>query len=166
MSKLIIVCGLGGSGKTTIAKALSKKLNIVCFHKDSIKTALFDELNFPTTDTYKLFFKLAEEQISNHVDVIIESSFTYKSDLQLLKHWLKKYDVELFCVICDIDRGTRRQRIKSRPRHDCHRAADLKLIENLTTESCDYSRLPGKLIDITTNKPIEKTIRQICTEIT
>jgi adenylate kinase family enzyme len=40
MSKVIIVCGLPGSGKTTLSRELSKRLGIVCLHKDSIKEKL------------------------------------------------------------------------------------------------------------------------------
>lgn len=42
MSKLIIVAGMPGVGKTTLAKELSQKLNIPCLHKDSIKEKLYD----------------------------------------------------------------------------------------------------------------------------
>ena len=42
MTKLIIICGLPGSGKTTLASELSKQTGIVCLHKDSIKEKLFE----------------------------------------------------------------------------------------------------------------------------
>ena len=165
MSKLIIVCGLGGSGKTTTAKALSKKMNIVCFYKDSLKAALFDELEFSTNDTYKLFFKLAEEQIKNNIDLIIEAPFVYREDIKLIDNWLKKYRVNLFCVICEIDEKIRTQRIEVRPRHICHAKADIRLKEKTEKELFDFLQLPGKHIKVSTNKSIDNIVSQIISEI-
>ena len=71
MQKLIIVCGLPASGKTTIASALSKDLKIACLHKDSIKENLYEIMEMETLEDSKkvglysimLQFRLAEEML-------------------------------------------------------------------------------------------------------
>ncbi len=165
MSKLIIVCGLSGSGKTTLANGLSKKLNVVCLHKDTIKVGLFEKLNFCTPDAYKLYFYLIEEQLKNEVDLIIESPFIYEQDIKILKDWLKKYRIDLLCVVCNIDDKTRKERIENRPRHECHKEADKNSIKNLKSQVHTYSDLPGKIINLETNKSTDILINEVINEI-
>lgn len=161
MSNLIVVCGFGGSGKTTLAKAISAKTNIVCFHKDSIKAALSDRLNFETNNTYDFFIALAEEQIKNNVDILIEAPFSYKNDIELFESWIRKYNINLYCVVCSIDSKTRRQRVESRERHKCHEEADMKLKKELESESFDFQKFPGAIINITTDKSVDELVEQV-----
>ncbi|MBU0661013.1 ATP-binding protein [Patescibacteria group bacterium] len=161
MSKLIIICGLAGTGKSTLARELSKRLNICCLHKDTIKAGLYEKLNFHTEDSYKLYFHLAEDQVKNNVDLIMESPFIFEGDRKILKKWQKKYKIDLTCIICSADVETRKKRILTRERHDCHREADKKLLKNLTPKDVDYSKLPGRKIEIITDKPVEKLVENI-----
>ncbi len=161
MSKLIVVCGLGGSGKTTTAKELSKQLNIVCLHKDKIKATVHDVLDVLTPKALNLLLKFTEEQISNGVDLIIEGPFNFKEDAAIFEKWQEKFKVNLFFVICSADNITRKDRVLSRERHACHQEADEKLLSQIETESFDYSVMPGKHINITTNKPTEEIIKSI-----
>jgi len=93
MQKLIIVCGLPGSGKTTLAKELSRKLKITCIHKDSIKENLYEILELSTLEDSKriggqsiqLLYKLTEEQLENGLDLIIEAPFYFEEDYEIFK---------------------------------------------------------------------------------
>lgn len=161
MSKLIIVCGLGGSGKTTTAKALSKKLNIVCLHKDKIKAVVHDVLELQTPKALSLLLKLTEEQIANEVDLIIEGPFNFKEDALIFERWKEKYKLDLSFIICSTDVQTRINRIESRERHACHADADVKLLNQIKTEVFDYSIMPGRQIKIVTNQATEKLIEDI-----
>ncbi|MFC1608632.1 AAA family ATPase [Patescibacteria group bacterium] len=88
MSKLIIVCGLPGAGKTTLACELSRKTRIHCIHKDFIKENLCEFLDVSGLDdskkiglvSVKLMFSMIEEYLKNGVDLIVESPFNYKED--------------------------------------------------------------------------------------
>lgn len=161
MNKLIVVCGLGGSGKTTTAEELSKKLNIVCFHKDKIKAAIHDVLELLTPNALNLLLKFTEEQLKNEVDLIIEGPFNFKEDALIFEKWQKKYNIDLFFVVCSVDKLVRRERVVSRERHVCHQEADEKLLNQIETEYFDYSIMPGKHINITTNLPTEQLVEKI-----
>lgn len=164
MSKLFIVCGLGGSGKTTIARALSQRLNLVCFFKDTIKEALHDQLGLVTRDSYKLYHRLVEEQVANGVDIMMELTFAFEPDVEMLKEWMERYDLEIINIVCRVDDETRRKRITTRGRHVCHEEGDAEALKNLD-QVFDYSRLPGRKIMATTDRETQEVIKEVLQQL-
>jgi predicted kinase len=165
MSKLIVVCGLGGTGKTTLANALSKELNIACIHKDSIKAILYDKLGVVTEKTFLAFKAFVEEQLANGVNIIIEATFDFAEDAQLLRAWQDKYELELVCIICSVDNAERKRRILSRERHISHQDADLKQLQNIEIAHFDYSIMPGKHIAISTASSLQESVRAATSQL-
>jgi predicted kinase len=171
MSKLIVVCGLPGSGKTTLAKELSKKLNIVHINKDSIKEALYEIENLSTLDHSKevgfraflLEMRLAEEQISNNVDLILESPFRHEQDQQQLVEWQEKYQLNLYSIICQIPENERNTRFRSRPRHKAHHDHERDFEIHDDPDSF-YKNMPGQHLWLTTNKPVSNLIEEVCSK--
>lgn len=162
--KLIIICGLPGSGKTTLAKELSKKINTVCLHKDSIKESLYDIFKMKTLEDSKsigkksvdLLFDLAEEQLGRGLDLIIEAPFNFSEDYKIFKKWQSKYDIALYSIICSVDSIIRKNRISNRPRHQAHH--DTERGDFMMNIKCNYRNIPGKQIKIITNKKTEVLI--------
>jgi len=173
MSKLIIVCGLPGSGKTTLAKELSKKMKITCIHKDSIKECLFDSFEFSTLDDSKklgkpsilTLFRLAEEQIVNDINIIIEAPFNFSDDYQLFNQWKKKYNLEIISIICSVDREERKKRFRERERHHSHHDVDRKLYSSIDEVEYDYATIPGKQIRIKTELNVNDLVGNIISQI-
>lgn len=66
--RLILVCGPGGAGKTTLADLLSRELNIACLHKDDVKTALYD-VGIETPHSFRIFQTLVERLLADRVDL-------------------------------------------------------------------------------------------------
>ena len=173
MSRLFVVCGLPATGKTTLAKALSKELNIVCLHKDIIKETLYDLLQMSNLDdsrkigciSLRLLFKLTEEYLENNVDLIIESPFYFQEDIDLFKLWIEKYGIDLYCIVCEIDNEIRHQRFVTRPRHESHHDVD-RLMEKKDQEVIDrltfnYDLMPGKVFKVSTDKTSKKIIQNV-----
>jgi predicted kinase len=160
-SKLVIICGLPGSGKTTLARELSKKINIPCLHKDSIKESLYDIFKMKTLEDSKsigkksvdLLFDLTEEQLERGLDLMIEAPFNFSEDYNLFEKWQTKYNLNLYSVICSIPSKTRKDRINDRPRHRAHH--DTERGNFLMNIQCNYKNIPGKQIKIITNETVE-----------
>jgi len=165
MSKLIIVCGLAGSGKTTLSHELSRKLNICALHNDTIKEALHELLDSQVTDARELYYFLAEEQMKNNVDLILDSPFLSDRSIERLKKWEEQYDLDIICVICKVSVDIRKKRILERNRDACHKENDKRLIENLSDVKVDYKRLPGIHIEVKTDEPQENLVENIIKEL-
>lgn len=166
MSKLIIVCGYPGTGKTTLASALSRELALPCLHKDFLKEYLYDSFEMSTLEDSKwvgkvtigLLYQLAEQQIRRGVDLIIESPFNYTDDYKMLYEWTEKYDLEIISVVCTLEETERQKRIADRPRHRSHHDGDRELG---TANNAIFESMPGKKIVIECNKPVEEMVNEI-----
>lgn len=170
MSKLIIVCGLPGSGKTTLAKELSKKLKIACFHKDTLKEELFELFDGKNLEdsmsigkkTVKLLFRLVEEQLSKGIDVIMESPFNFPEDYQTFTGWKEKYQLDLYSLICLVDKKIRKERFFSRDRHRSHLDGER---EANFDDKYDYKDIPGKQIYITTDESADTLAEKVISQL-
>lgn len=168
-----MVCGLAGSGKTTLASELSKKLKITYLNRDYIKELIFEGMGFSTYEeskkagisAFNVFFHLAEQQIARGVDIIMEAVFNHPEDYKILKEWENKYDLEIVSIICSIDRDERERRYYDRPRHQAH--FDKNVAANHFSDGLeyDYEQIPGKQIRITTNRNIGELIDDVCRDM-
>lgn len=176
MSKLIVFCGYHGTGKTTLAKKLSKILKIPCLHKDSFKEPIYKFMDCQTFDdsvksgycSIMTLLNVAEDQIKNRVDLIIESPFNHQESADRFKEWVKKYKIDLYCVICSLDEKTRMSRwenrlaVRDKSHHDRERLARM---DKSIKQSFDFEIMPEKKIRVESNKDINELIEVIIKEI-
>lgn len=173
MSKLIIVCGLPGSGKTTLANALSGKIKVACIHKDHIKERFFESMKLSSLEdskcigkpTIDVALRLTEDQLKNGVDIILEAPFNFPEDYPLFETWQKKYKLDLYSVVCLIDFEERRRRYCERERHFAHFDKERGVDHLANGPEYDYASIPGKQIRITTNESVGVLVEKVIKEI-
>ena len=78
---LIIVCGLPGSGKTTLARALSRRLKAVLLSSDAIRKGLFPKPSYSDEEKRAVYDEMAlraGRELASGKDVIADATF-YKA---------------------------------------------------------------------------------------
>jgi hypothetical protein len=95
---------------------------------------------------------LAEENMSRGVDVILESTFNYESEGEVLGSWKEKYRADIYTLVLEIDEEERKSRFETRERARCHHDKKREYGE-LT---CDYAFMPEKKLFLRSDEPVEK----------
>lgn len=167
MPKLIIICGLPGTGKTTLANELSKKLQIFCLHKDTVKESLYESLKMNSLEdsrllgypSVKVTLDLAEENLSRGVDVIIESPFNFENDKTAFEALQKKYSLNIFTIVLQLDDVNRKNRFLKRERHSAHHDTERERQYEYTLSI--YEHMPEKKIFLNSEKSISDLTEEV-----
>lgn len=112
MSRLIVLAGLPGVGKTTLARALAKRLGAVHLRIDTIEQALGGEL---TDEGYRVAYGVAEDNLRLGLDVVADSVNPIALTRQAWRAAAARAGAELveLEVVCG-DPGEHRRRVETR----------------------------------------------------
>lgn len=146
---LVIVNGLPGTGKTTLARDLAARLGFPIIGKDDIKESLFDSLGAADrawsvklgAATYRLLYLVAERLMEGGASFMLESVFTVEQDAVPLGDLVRRHGyavVEVHCTASpDVLLERFGRRAAARERHPGHAEA-----ENLAAFRADLASRP------------------------
>ena len=105
---LIIVCGLQGPGKSTVAKKITEKINSVLLRTDVIRRELVKNPQYTKEEiekTYNEMFSRTQKFLSENKNVILDATFAKQENRSRAKEIAKKVDINLKIVevICAED---------------------------------------------------------------
>lgn len=110
------MCGLPGSGKTTLAKELAATRGAVRLSPDEWMTALgfaaYDEANRLRVEA--LQWEHAQELALLGVDVILENGFWAREERELIRDWCRGHGVEVELRFLDAPLEVLEQRVRDR----------------------------------------------------
>lgn len=162
-NKIIIVGGLGGSGKSTFAALLSDRLGIPYFCKDNLKEVMGDGYGCGSGEVFSkgsavtllLMLHIAERFLRASTPCILESNFKL-CDISKIEALLGKYDCSCLSFILGGDYLTLWQRYLTREqsgvRHWVH--GKIKSYE----EYCSYHHGGGQdLVSLGTTITVDTT---------
>lgn len=129
MSKVIMMCGVCGSGKTTFAKKKEKEGFIrISIDEEMWKLYGARGIDYPN-DNYEELSSIVESKLQNDIvnyikedkNLVIDFSFWSKSNRKYYKNFLEELGADIQLIYLKIDKEALKKRIESRNKnHDAN----------------------------------------------
>jgi hypothetical protein len=157
MRFFVVVTGLAGAGKTTLAEPLARELDLPLISKDAIKESLFavfDSGGWAWSKTLSRAADSALIRIAEDLDGAVLDNFWRAETAQVL---LAPFAGAMIEVSCRCDPETASRRFYSRVRHPGH--ADEEADEPERRESFFKHTFPlatlGPVVEVDTESPVD-----------
>jgi predicted kinase len=107
-SFMILVTGAPATGKTTLSKSLSERLNLPVVYKDEIKELLFDSLGIKDTEwamklgvtSFELTYLFAEKLAKTGKSFIVEGNFDNRYATDTFHNIVLRYNYRILQLYC------------------------------------------------------------------
>lgn len=129
MSKVIMMCGVCGSGKTTFAKKKEKEGFIrISIDEEMWKLYGARGIDYPN-DNYEELSSIVGSKLQNDIvnyikedkNLVIDFSFWSKSNRKYYKNFLEELGADIQLIYLKVDKETLKKRIESRNKnHDAN----------------------------------------------
>lgn len=160
---LIVVTGLPGTGKTTIAESLAKEIDAVVFSTDKIRKMIFEKPVYNEEDkriVYDELFSLTGKYLASRKNVILDGTFYTKALRQRAKEVGKTFSENVYFVYCETPEELLKERIDKRK--DKFSDADYSVYLKMKKI---FEEFEDDVIIIDTSNPVNTNIDIIKTRI-
>lgn len=114
---LIIVCGLPGTGKSTLARALAAKLDGEHISSDIIRKKMLEERTYSEQEKFRVYERMvheAEALLHKGKTVVVDATFYRRRTRQQMLDAAKRSNKKVLIVECVLDEKTIEERMEMR----------------------------------------------------
>jgi len=174
---LLITVGLAGSGKTTLSRALSKRLGLTILSSDIVRKQLasvpVNEHRFEEMDsgiyspefsrrTYDTLFSTARSVLEQCYPVILDASFIRAEDRRQARALAEETGADYFVIECSLDPDTTRQRLNQRLNERSVSDGRWEIYQAQKLKFDPVTEVPGnRHFVVHTAEPLESQLSQI-----
>lgn len=157
---LILMAGMPGSGKSTIAHQLGRELGLAVIDKDVILTALL-EASVPEASaqpgSYRAMFAIAASLLHQQLSVVVDSPAAFPETVRIARKICDQTSARLVAVLCSAEQDVRNERV-ARRRSLRSQPAGVSTTSGTARER--FTHLPGDTIEIDTMAPLDVAVRE------
>jgi len=133
-ASLILVCGLPGAGKSTVAKQIAEETKALMFNTDAVRKKLFEEPAYTQKEkdmVYKLLFEMADKFLKMSRNVVLDGTF-YREDLRKGARKIAEKNKSRFMIVEVVcSEKTTRSRLGERAKTRCASDADFRVYRKI-----------------------------------
>jgi len=167
---LVMLAGMPGTGKSTLARAIATSLDWVVLDKDVVHTTLLQASAEAGAMAYKVVLKLAEDLVVlQRRSLVLDTAGRQPIILNEVNRIVKNSQARLKVIRCVLDPHLRARRLSSREALESQWTADLTAPDQesaLTApdqESAWYAHLPEDTLLLDTAPPLDQMLEQALT---
>jgi len=158
---LVMVCGLPGTGKTTLAKALAEKLGAVHISSDTVRMKMFEKRTYSEKEKEKVYgtmFVEAERLLEEGKKIVLDATFYRKKLRDAARKLAKKTESRFYIIECVTHENLLRERIFARGKEKAESEADLGVYEKVKVV---FEPIGEKHLVVDTSKALEKQVELV-----
>ncbi len=114
---LVLVCGLPGAGKSTLAKALAEKIDAVYLSSDIARRKMLSERTYSEHEKYRVYGRMVEEVgklLSMGKTVVCDATFYKKKTRGEMRNAAKRAGSDMYIIKCVLNEQVLEERMRQR----------------------------------------------------